>query len=34
MGKNMFQSMSSMQSYKNGKLVKTKQMNVKYDGKN
>lgn len=29
----MFQSMSSMQSYKNGKLIKTKQMNVKYDGK-
>lgn len=29
----MFQNMSIIQSYKNGKLVKTKQMNVKYDGK-
>lgn len=33
MERNMFQNMSIIQSYKNGKLVKTKQMNVKYDGK-
>jgi hypothetical protein len=33
MEKNMFQSMSSMQSYKNGKLVTSKELDVKYDGK-
>lgn len=33
MEKNIFQSMSSMQSYKNGKLVTSKELDVKYDGK-